>query len=137
MFASFLQDGDRVAIAYYSTTTRCLSATSLFCSVFDLAWVIRVFKQQVAEPAVIITNSSVSEVARRELALKVTGETETPESTPIKILKAAICESNHALCVVRLASLLGVHKRCISVTHGHVCLVYCSLVTESTVSRCT
>jgi hypothetical protein len=95
VYVSFIQEGDRVGIAFYRTAEEALECTSFSSSPADIGWMIQVFKQQIATPNLIITTSSIAESTLKELSKRpMEGATGSQEPITVKIVKAATCTQN-------------------------------------------
>lgn len=94
VYIAFIQDAERAGIAYYDTSEGALCATSVSCPLIDLPWVCQVLKQQVSNPSLIITSSSVNTAVRDELAKPCDMGDAEGAAKPINvhIMKHTVCE---------------------------------------------
>ena len=88
-----LIEGSKIGLAYYDVGAESLHASSAFCSESEFPWLAGIIREQIVNPISIITGSSSSEAARRELGLKVIDDGSTIENgTALKVLKQNSCK---------------------------------------------
>lgn len=88
-----LVEGSKIGVAYFDTGTEALHVSSSYCSEAEFPWLAGIIRQQIVNPVSIVTGSSSSEAARRELGLKVADDGSTVENgVALKVLKQNSCE---------------------------------------------
>lgn len=109
---------------------------SAFCAEAEFPWLAGILREQIVCPVSIITGSSTTEAARRELGLRATEDGSMVENgVAVKVLKQNSCASMGWEARHLLLEIMRLLLRCAASPLAAVSLEYCSRLLEMVVTK--